>query len=330
MRISIIIPTYNRVNYLKQAIDSALEQDYDDFEIVVSDNASTDGTASLLREYIGHPKVHYFCNNTNIGMVQNWRRAIFELACGEWFILLSDDDYLIDKNYLRNASNLITKKSNLTLIYADSYLYNDYTGEKQLLDLPFSGVVSGETIFCSRGQIKPQDFALCNVIFRRNLAWQLNAFSNSDNLSCDTELFLLSCLHGEVGIIKGAATVYRLHTNNLLKSVNNNPRLCYGSFDSLISPYLAAQEAGLQESAEALRKSACIDNIIFLNMLKIACLDRSFFQRAKADLIKRAPLLARTTFRRPSYKILERLCLIFPFLYDVYKNYKIIRKSLKI
>lgn len=322
MRLSVVIPTYNRVAYLKQTIESALQQDYDDFEIVVSDNASTDGTQELLCQYTVHPAVRYFRNNSNIGMVPNWRRAVFELARGDWFVLLSDDDYLIDRKYLRKVSDLISAKPDLALIYADGYLLYEGARERRLLDLPFSGVVSGEAIFRSRGQVKPQDFTLCNVVFRRDLARQLNAFANPDNLSCDTELFLLSCLHGDVGVIKGAVSVYRFHPNNLLGSVSNNPYLCYGSLDSLISPYLGAQKMGLAQSAEILRKSARIDQEIFLNMLKIACLDKSLFRHAKLALTDRAPILAHAILQRPVYRMLEVLCLAFPFVYVAYQRYR--------
>jgi glycosyltransferase involved in cell wall biosynthesis len=92
VRLSIIIPTYNRVHYLKQALESALSQDCDEYEVVVSDNASTDGTLELLQQYSNHSIVRYFRNTTNIGMVSNWRRAVFELARGDWFIIISDDD----------------------------------------------------------------------------------------------------------------------------------------------------------------------------------------------------------------------------------------------
>lgn len=319
MRLSIIIPTHNRVDYLKQAIDSALEQDYDNFEIVVSDNASTDGTLGLLRQYARNPLVRYFRNSTNIGMVPNWRRAVFELACADWFVLLSDDDYFIDRKYLRNVSDLVSSRPDLALVYADGYLFNESTSEKRLLDLPFSGVVSGETVFRSRGQVTPQDFTLCNVFFRRDLARQLNAFSNADNLSCDTELFLLSCLHGDVGIIKGAVSVYRIHSRNLLKSVSENPRLCYGALDGLVSPYLAARKMGFQHSAETLRRSACMDREVLRSMLKIACLDRRSFREMKAELTARAPELAEI-LQTPTNRILESLCLTFPFLYRAYKT----------
>jgi hypothetical protein len=170
----------------------------------------------------------------------------------------------------------------------------------------------------------PQDFTLCNVFFRRDFARRLNAFANPDNLSCETELFLLSCLHGNMGIIKGSATVYRIHPNNLLKSVRNNPRLCW-SLDSLLSPYLAAQKVGLEDCAETLRTSTRMDREIAINLLKIACLDLPFFKQAKAAPTERAPDLAHAIFQRPIYCMAEWLGRAFPFLYPAYIKFKKVR-----
>jgi glycosyltransferase involved in cell wall biosynthesis len=328
VRLSIIIPTYNRVHYLKQALESALSQDCDEYEVVVSDNASTDGTLELLQQYSNHSIVRYFRNTTNIGMVSNWRRAVFELARGDWFILLSDDDYLIDRRYLRKVSDLISKNADLALVYANGYLLNDQTGEKQSLNLPFSGIHSGQTVFCSRGAVKPQDFTLCNVVFRRDLARQFNVFLNPNNLSCDTELFLLSCLQGKVAVINEVVSVYRFHPNNLLKLTSKSPSLSYGSFDSLISPYVLARKMGLLDSAEMFRKSSKIDQVICYEMLKMACLDRSLFWSAKAALLERVPELANDVFQGPKYLILESLSLMFPFLYRLYKNSQWVKEKI--
>lgn len=325
MFLSVIIPTFNRAHYLKQTIDSVLNQSYDDFEIVVVDNASTDGTLKLMQEYEAIQKVRYFRNPINMGMVFSWRRAVYELANGDWFMILSDDDYLIQLDYLRIAANLISTVPELNLVYSDGYLLSEESGEKTLLDLPFAGVVSGIDIFTSRGQVKPQDFTLCNVLFKSQLARRFNSFSNPDNLSCDTELFLLSCLCGEVGVIKGPSTVYRIHSNNLLKSVSFNSRLSFGSFDSLITPYLVAQKMGLNDCAEKLRISSRMDYIIITNSLKIACLDWPLFLEVKASIANRAPKLADEIFSSPLYRLAEGLCKAFPFTYNFYTKLKVFR-----
>ncbi|MGZ3749514.1 MAG: glycosyltransferase family 2 protein, partial [Pseudobdellovibrionaceae bacterium] len=92
MRVSIIIPTFNRASFLVEAIESALAQDYGDLEVVISDNASTDYTSEVAQYFSKDPRVKYFRNAENIGMVKNWHKAVFEYATGAWFLILSDDD----------------------------------------------------------------------------------------------------------------------------------------------------------------------------------------------------------------------------------------------
>lgn len=92
--ISICVPVYNGEVYLRECLDSCLAQNYTNFEILVCDDGSTDGSAALLREYqTKHPQLRYYRNEKNLGLVGNWNRCI-ELAKGEWIKLVFQDDYL--------------------------------------------------------------------------------------------------------------------------------------------------------------------------------------------------------------------------------------------
>src|SRR5215467_10718909 len=81
-KVSIGLPVFNGQAYLKGAIVSILEQDYQDLELIICDNASTDETESLCREFARtDPRVRYYRNDSNIGFANNTRR-VFELANG--------------------------------------------------------------------------------------------------------------------------------------------------------------------------------------------------------------------------------------------------------
>ena len=96
--ISIAIPTYNRANsYLRDALESALAQSYDNIEIIVSDNCSTDTTESLVKEYDDH-RIRYYKHSENIGLKNNFNFCV-EKAKGRYFLLLCDDD-LIDNDFI--------------------------------------------------------------------------------------------------------------------------------------------------------------------------------------------------------------------------------------
>lgn len=91
-RVSIGLPVFNGADYLEEAIDSLLAQTYTDFELIVSDNASTDRTPEICQGYAAKDaRVRYCRNATNIGAMQNWYRS-FELSSGEYFLGAAHDD----------------------------------------------------------------------------------------------------------------------------------------------------------------------------------------------------------------------------------------------
>lgn len=239
-KLSIIIPTFNRADYLVEAIESALRQRSNDFELIVSDNCSSDDTSVVVERYLSDPRFKYFRNSENIGMVGNWRRAVFEYSSGEWFIILSDDDYFIDDDYVGDVLKVVSG-NDLAIVYAGGFLHDVEFDRKINLKFPFSGRLDGGRVFASRGVVKPQDFILCNVAFRRDIAQKNNAFDNNLNYCCDTELFLKSCLCGDVYLIDRAVAVYRCHSDNLIRKVSDNPELSLGDFLSYLKPYVLAK-----------------------------------------------------------------------------------------
>jgi glycosyltransferase involved in cell wall biosynthesis len=96
------LPVYNGANYLQACLDSLLHQAWEDFELIVSDNASTDDTEAICRAYAANdPRIRYRRNATNIGSARNYHR-VFELARGEFFKWCSHDD-LCHPDFLRRC-----------------------------------------------------------------------------------------------------------------------------------------------------------------------------------------------------------------------------------
>jgi glycosyltransferase involved in cell wall biosynthesis len=91
---SIGLPVYNGEKYLADALDSIVGQSYTDFELIISDNASTDQTEEICRAYErSDPRVRYVRNPSNLGAAKNFNR-VFELSSGEYFKWASYDDVL--------------------------------------------------------------------------------------------------------------------------------------------------------------------------------------------------------------------------------------------
>jgi glycosyltransferase involved in cell wall biosynthesis len=92
--ISVGVPVFNGARFLRVALESVLAQTYSDFEIVVCDNASTDATEAICREYAARDRrIRYYRNEVNLGAATNFCR-VFELSAGRYFRWLSADDYI--------------------------------------------------------------------------------------------------------------------------------------------------------------------------------------------------------------------------------------------
>ncbi len=125
-RVSVGIPVYNGEKFLKTAVDSVLAQDYEDFEIIISDNASKDRTAEICSEYVAaDPRVRYFRNEVNIGAVPNFNR-VFTLARGEFFKWLPHDDFC-HPNLLRRCVEVLDRAPrSVALVYPLSELVDEH------------------------------------------------------------------------------------------------------------------------------------------------------------------------------------------------------------
>ena len=97
--VSIGLPVYNAERHLAKALDSLLAQDYESFELIVSDNASTDSTQEICTSYAKRDsRLRYHRAEHNMGAIWNFNR-VFELATGEYFMWAAHDD-LRDPRYV--------------------------------------------------------------------------------------------------------------------------------------------------------------------------------------------------------------------------------------
>ena len=94
--VTVCIPTYNRRQLLSASLGSVLAQDFEDVEIIVADNASTDDTGEYVAS-LGDPRLRYERSDTNIGLFGNLTRAL-RLGSGRYRIMLPDDDLMLPGN----------------------------------------------------------------------------------------------------------------------------------------------------------------------------------------------------------------------------------------
>ncbi len=137
--VSICIPTYNGMKFIEETMECAVNQDYDNIEIVICDDHSTDGTFEFCRKYAEHDsRVRVVKNEQNVGLVQNWINSI-EHASGVWIKFLFQDD-LMENHTVRLMVEKAFKHDVSTVVCDREYFFEDGYDEKDkrmfTIDLP--------------------------------------------------------------------------------------------------------------------------------------------------------------------------------------------------
>jgi len=122
--VSIGLPVYNGEKYLRQCVDSILSQTFENCELIICDNASSDKTEEICRKYAYQdPRVRYFRNAENLGAARNFNRT-FELSCGEYFKWIAADE-VIEPQFLEKCVDLLDRNPSVILSCTKYILINE-------------------------------------------------------------------------------------------------------------------------------------------------------------------------------------------------------------
>jgi glycosyltransferase involved in cell wall biosynthesis len=194
--LSIGLPVYNSERYLRASLDSLRAQRFSDFELIVSDNASTDGTEQICREYERlDPRLRYYRSPVNVGAPQNYRR-VFDLSSGEYFKWHTSDD-LVAPDFLSRCMDAITADPGIVLAYTKSQLVDE--NGLYLADVEQDIALASSSPSARFRQVHG-NLGFCNVIYgvaRRDILERtrgLGAYINSDRVLI-AELALYGRLH---------------------------------------------------------------------------------------------------------------------------------------
>jgi len=115
--VSVGVPVFNEEKFFNRTLGSLLDQDYPNFEIIISDNASSDNTPIIADKYKKlYPKIiKYFRNDNNIGSIANFNQVI-NYASGKYFVWAGSHD-LLSKNYISESVKVLNSNPNVVIIY---------------------------------------------------------------------------------------------------------------------------------------------------------------------------------------------------------------------
>ncbi|MEX0644269.1 MAG: glycosyltransferase family 2 protein [Parvularculaceae bacterium] len=123
-RVSLAMPVFNGENFIESAIASILAQDFADFELIITDNASSDRTEAICRKFAeSDARVRYHRNPKNLGAAPNYNLG-FELASGEYLKWCAHDD-LISENYLSECVKILDENPDVALVFGRTQCIDD-------------------------------------------------------------------------------------------------------------------------------------------------------------------------------------------------------------
>ncbi len=216
-RVTILIPTYNQERFIDKAIASALGQDYPSLEVVVLDDASTDGTGRAARAWAYDRRFRYLCNDRKLGRVANYRRGLTDHARGEWVLMLDGDDYLADPGFIGRACKAIDRHRDRPIVFAQAghrvrHLDGRW-GDADVLP-PIEGA---ERVLTGAGYLRfvfeTNFFTHLGAIYRRESALRAGSYT-ADISSSDMDSLLRLALDGEVLLLKQIAGYWVQHGSN--------------------------------------------------------------------------------------------------------------------
>ena len=216
---SVIVPCFNSKNFIRKCIDSILAQDYDDFEIILIDDGSTDGTSMILDDYsskYSRIKVYHF---PNAGVSYSRRRGI-TLATGNYLIFVDSDDS-INKNLLKELDYTIHNQNFPDIIRYQANLVND-DKHKNHQRYNFNG--NSNTILTGMESLKQWSITGKKYAVYWLFAFKKTVFSNvlfTVNLRCYEDVALIPVLIASSGKVVTIDYVGYNYTCNNLNSLTN-------------------------------------------------------------------------------------------------------------
>lgn len=232
--VSVVVPSYNHEKFLKERIDSILNQTFQDFELIILDDLSPDNSREIIETYRAHPKVSKIVyNEKNSGSTFfQWNKAIFELAQGE-FIWIAESDDVAESNFLETLVPILKNDPEIVLAYCQSARMDsdgNITGSwKDWTDgFKNSGMFENEFVMDGRDYI--YDFLLKKntipnasaVIFRRESYISVNGALTDLRTNGDWDLWFKLAMTGKIYFNSNLLNNFRYHNNSVIAQATKN------------------------------------------------------------------------------------------------------------
>ena len=232
MTVSVIVPNYNHAEYLKQRIESILNQTYRDFDIIILDDFSTDNSKEIIDDFTSRfPNIRSYINKCNSGspFIQ-WDLGV-NLAKGE-FIWIAESDDFAEPKFLEKTVEIMTSSENLGLVYCDATVIDEqrnieYHASKEKAHLNKNKWLNN---YINRGEDEVADYLfkgntinnVSGVLFRKDKYIEAGKADLSMKFCGDWFLYLRILLISDIGYISEPLNNYRFHSGSTIHDYFNS------------------------------------------------------------------------------------------------------------
>ena len=211
-KVSIHVIAYNQRDYIREAVDSALAQDYPDFEVIIADDASTDGTAEILAEYQrNHPdRVIAVLGEENVGITRNSNRGLAACA-GELVAFMGGDDVLLPGKIAAQVAWFAEDPQRVLCGHQVETFYEDGSRSPHPLTRHLLAGKGAEPL------IRHGPFGATSVMVRRD---RIPSYGFDEELSIVSDQMLWVDVvrdDGVLGYVPGTLARYRRHSANVTR-----------------------------------------------------------------------------------------------------------------
>lgn len=225
--VSILIPVYNRSEYIAETLSCAFSQSYDNIEIIVVDNASTDGTWEICKSLSeNEPRIKIYRNAENVGPVNNWRKCI-SYASGEYAKILWSDD-LISHDYIEKTLHLFN--NDVGFVFTSVVIDDDFNKTDHVYyQYGDTGLYPSiryldEAMLDNKLPVSPGCAIFRLADLKKNLVNGVESPSFSDfsnhGAGPDLLMFLLTALHYPyIGFVNEPLSFFREHSGSISLSM---------------------------------------------------------------------------------------------------------------
>ena len=225
-KVSVVIPTYNYARFLGEAIQSVLDQTFDDFELIIVDDGSTDNTKEVVASF-ADPRVKYiYQENRGVCAAQN---TGIQASIGEYIALLGADDVLLE-NALEKGVEVLDSYPEVGFSYAQAYIMDE---NGHIYRVRKSSFLDASTIVDGRKEIRdllvPYRITISAVMMRHHCLDEVGGFDEKiGNIAEDRHLIIRLAKRYSAAYIAEPLVKYRVQPGSL--SRHANPRVAEEAF----------------------------------------------------------------------------------------------------